>query len=328
MNLKKQNQNFSFYKNKKVLITGGDGFIGSHLTPRLVELDAEVTVVGRKKIPNNLRNKPNLQYLSLDLLKQSQCKKAVKDIDFVFHLAGIAGGIGYSSRHQSTLFTKNSLLCFNMLNAIINSSIQRFQFVSSVAVYPYKDRGILSESLGVVGKPEKKSLGYGWAKRYGELLCKLVADEFGMKISIIRPDNTYGEKDNFDPSQARVIPALIQKVNESNDQVEVWGSGNQKRSFVYVKDVIQGILLGLKEYPYPEPINISSNEPTSIKKLVELIVKLSKKRIKIKFNQNKPEGSKIRILDIKKARDLLGYAPKWSLKDGLTSTIKWYKQNI
>jgi len=320
----KNAESFNFYKNKKILVAGGNGFIGSHLADFLINLGSSVTIIGRRKKPNKIGIKNNFKYRKVNLLELKECKKIVKDFDIVFQLAGIAGGIEFSSANHGTLFTKNSMINLNLLEASKDSSVKLYQFLSSVGVYPDK-KTLLEEHEGFENDPVNSHFGYGWAKRIGELQCKMFSDEFGMKISVIRPDNTYGSRDNFDPLQSRVIPALIFKtINEEN--LEVWGSGNQKRTFVYVKDLVRGMLLGLEKYPNPIPINVSSGMEISIKELVKKIVKISNKKINIIYNTSKPESTSKRCMDISKAKEILGYHPKWSMDKGLSETIQWYKE--
>ena len=234
-------ENFQFYKNKNILIIGGNGFIGSHLTEKLIKTGANITIVGKKSKPKNLKNINEIKYVKTDLTELKECKKIIKNFDIVFQLAGIAGGIEYSASNHGSLFTKNSMINLNTLEAAKESSVEFYQYLSSVGIYPNK-KNLLKEEDGFEKDPDMSHFGYGWAKRVGELQCKMFSDEFGMKISVIRPDNTYGPRDNFDPKQSRVIPSLIYKTFESNKNIEVWGSGNQKRTFVYVKDLIRGML--------------------------------------------------------------------------------------
>jgi len=147
-----------------------------------------------------------------------------------------------------------------------------------------------------------------------------------MNISIIRPDNTFGPRDNFEPKRSRVIPSLIYKVLESNKNIEVWGSGNQKRTFVYVKDLIRGMLLGLEKYPKSDPINISSGEEITIKNLVKMIIKISNENVKVNFDIKRPESSLRRSMNITKSKKILGYYPKWGMGEALEETIEWYKK--
>jgi|TARA_B110000438_G_C15816216_1_gene652069 nucleoside-diphosphate-sugar epimerase len=318
-------ENFQFYKNKNILIIGGNGFIGSHLTEKLIKTGANITIVGKKSKPKNLKNINEIKYVKTDLTELKECKKIIKNFDIVFQLAGIAGGIEYSASNHGSLFTKNSMINLNTLEAAKESSVEFYQYLSSVGIYPNK-KNLLKEEDGFEKDPDMSHFGYGWAKRVGELQCKMFSDEFGMKISVIRPDNTYGPRDNFDPKQSRVIPSLIYKTFESNKNIEVWGSGNQKRTFVYVKDLIRGMLLGLEKHPKADPINISSGIEISIKEVVEKIIKISNKQINIKFDKTKPESSYKRCMDINKARNFLKFCPKWNMEEGLKETIEWYKK--
>jgi len=314
-----------FYKNKNILITGGDGFIGSHLTEFLIKAGARVTVAGRKSKPKNLQTKNGHHYIKTNLTELRECKKLVKDFDIVFQLAGMAGSIEYSAANIGTLFTKNSMINLNMLEAAKESSVKFYQYLSSGGIYPSK-KTRLKEDEGFQNNPVSSHFGYGWAKRVGELQCKMFSDEFGMKISVIRPDNTYGPRDNFDPNQSRVVPSLIYKTFELNKDIQVWGSGNQKRTFVYVKDLIRGMLLGLEKFPKPDPINISSGVEISIKELVKMIIKISNRKINVSFDKSKPESSYRRSMDIAKAAKILKYYPKWSMEEGLEETIEWYRK--
>lgn len=313
-----------FYREKKVLVCGGDGFIGSHLTLSLLNSGAIVSVVGQKR-KCKLEKHSKLNYISKNLLDVNNCKKIVKNIDYVFQLAGTAGGIDFNNKHHASLFSTNSLINLNMLKAATNSSVKRFLFASSVVVYPKSSKPLV-ESEGFKYEPEFTNFGYSWSKRVGELQCKMFAKEFDLKVSIVRLDNTYGPNDNFNPNQSRVIPSLIRKAFKEKTIV-VWGSGKQKRSFVFVDDVVDGMLIALKKYPKPDPLNIGSGKSVSIKTLVNVITKLSGKKSKIIFDDSKLEGTPIRVLDIKKAKKIINYEPKWKLKDGLKYTIDWYEKH-
>ena len=318
-------EEFPFYRQKKVLVCGGDGFIGSHLTNLLIQSEANAVVVGRSEKCKNVNLSNNLEYVRANLLELNECKKIIKDFDYVFNVAGITGGIDYNIQNSKRLFFENSLLNLNLLLSLAESNVKRYQFLSSVAAYPKNAKNQLTESTILDFENHKNNFGYGHAKILGEMQCKSFAEEFAMKISVIRSDNTYGPNDNFSPS-SRVIPSLIKKVLESNATVQVWGSGKQIRTFIFVKDLVRGLLLGLEKHPYPDPINISSNEKITIKSLVELIIKLANKDLKVIFNSNKPEGSLERCLDISKAKTLLHFSPKWDIENGLSVTLDWYKK--
>lgn len=319
-------EKFDFFKEKNVLVLGGTGFIGQKLSEYLLNSEAYVTIVGRSNKKIDFHDKEHFHIKNFDLMDIQNHKEILEDQDYVFQLSGIAGGIEYNKNNQGILFTKNSLLNLKLLDAVANSNVERYQFVSSVATYPSLSIP-LKESITFANDPPKSNFGYAWAKRISEIQCKLYANEFNLKISIVRPDNTFGPRDNFDQSQSRVIPSLITKVFDAPDFINVWGSGNQIRSFVYVDDLIRGMLLSLEKNIGPDPINIGTGEETSIKHLVELIVKIFNKKISAQYDTTKPEGEPIRVMDISKAKETLGYQPKWSLKKGLKETIDWFKNS-
>lgn len=323
MTIESNNEKFSFYKNKSVLVCGGNGFIGSHLTNLLLESEADVTILSRKNKEQYDFFGDKLKHIQVDLLDLHDCRNKINGFDFVFNTSGVTGGIEYNIKNSNKLFFENSLMNLNLLLALCDSDIKKYQFVSSVAVYSNQAKNPLTESALL---NSEDGFGYSHSKILGEEQCKKFAEEFGMKISIIRADNTFGPRDDFS-SSSRVVPALIKKILKADKTVEVWGSGNQIRTFVFVKDLVRGLLLGLEKYPCAEPINLSSDEKISIKALVDLIIKLTNKNyLEIQFDIKKPEGNLERCLDISKARTLLGFIPKWTLKQGMHDTINWVKE--
>ena len=215
-----------------------------------------------------------------------------------------------------------------MLDAARKSSVERYQYISSTCVYPREASIPTPESEGMLGDPEPSNLGYGWAKRVGELQAKMHAKEFGMKVSIIRPMNAYGPRDDFDPETSHVIPALIRKIINAKTEVLIWGSGNQTRAFVYVDDVARGMLMTLEKLTTPDPINIGTNEEIKIKDLVSTIVNITERYdLQIKYDTTKPEGQLRKTADTKKAEKLIQYKPKYSLEEGLKHTIDWYRSS-
>jgi len=202
----------NFYSNKNVLVTGGNGFVGSYVVERLLDEQANVSIVSRTSKDFLLHVKDKIRFLKGDLLNKDDALEACKNQDFVFHLASRVAGIGYNIEHSGTMMTDNSIMSLNMLDAARISNVERYQYVSSTCVYPREASIPTPESEGMLGDPEKSNLGYGWAKRVGELQAKMHAEEFDMKVSIIRPMNLYGPRDDFDPKTSHVIPALIKKL--------------------------------------------------------------------------------------------------------------------
>ena len=303
----------SFYQNKKVFVTGGHGFIGSHLVNALNQKKAKTIAPTRKQ---------------LDLSKSQAVNLAFKNIDYLFHLAAHVGGIHYNNAHPATLLYKNLLPTLNVLEAARLNKIKRVLIVSSACVYPRHCTIPTPESEGFLDHPEPTNFGYGWSKRMAEVLAQTYAQEHQMKIGIVRPYNVYGPKDNFDPKQSHVVPALIKKVCDGQNPLIVWGDGSATRSFIYVDDVVKGMMKALESYPKPDPINLGTTEEISIKDLSQLIIKLSGKKTTIQFDRSKPNGQPRRNCDTKKALSLINFRATTTLKQGLPKAIKYYQDHV
>lgn len=321
----------NFWKGRSVLVTGGSGFIGSHLVGMLLNKGVKVSVVGREK-PSavkflNLSDK-RIEYHRVELMEMSKkLVRAFEGQDLVFHLAARVAGIGFNSTHPATMLRDNLAMLISALEAARLSGVKRFQFVSSACVYPRFCKIPTPETEGFVGEPEPTNYGYGWAKRMGEVMTKTYADEHGLETSIVRPYNGYGPRDNFDPETSHVIPALIKRVVDGENPVVVWGDGTPTRSFLYVEDFAKGLMEAVEKYPVADPVNIGSGEEVTIKQLVELIIEVSRSKAKIKFDRSKPNGQPRRACDTKKAKKKFGFKARIPLKVGLKRTVEWYKEN-
>lgn len=320
-----------FWENKKVLVTGGTGFIGSHVVEKLVDRGAVVTVLdnlqnGKIKNIDYLDGRVNFIHGDCTDLKDSL--KACKNQEVVMNLAARVGGIEYNRLHQATMLRDNLNIATTMMEAARLEGVERFLAVSSACVYPRDCKVPTPESEGFVSEPEPTNGGYGWAKRMSEALGKYYAEEYGMKVGIVRPYNCYGPRDHFDPKTSHVIPALIKRVFDGENPVVVWGSGKQTRAFLYVEDLAEGMILAIGKYPIPDPINLGTDEEVSIKDLISMIVSFSGKNSKIQFDTTKPDGSLRRNSDNTKAKEKTGFYSKMNLKDGLKKTIDWYKKSF
>lgn len=319
----------SFWTQKKVLVTGGAGFIGGHLVERLLSLGAHVTVADN--IDRSSKSRPNddrVRLLKVDLSGPNACEQACEDVDVVFNGAAKVAGVGYNSAHPGEMFHQNALINLNMLEAARKKDVGRYVVFSSACVYQHDVPIPTAEENGFIGDPEPTNFGYGWAKRLAEVQARAYASEYGMRVSIIRPYNSYGPWDHFEDSAGHVIPSLIRKINSDPRELVVWGSGGQRRSFVYVSDLVEGLVLSPERYPVAEPINIGTDEETTISDLVDSIMKISGKHIPVKYDLTKPEGQLRRRPDLSKAKRLLGYSPKVTLKEGLGLTLQWYGKHI
>lgn len=321
----------NFWTGKKVLVTGGTGFIGSHVTEKLVARGGIVTILDHIR-PEKLENiaiiQNKIKVVNGDISNLKICMSACKDQQVVINMAARVGGIGYNMLHQGSILRENLLIVCNMMEAARLCKANRFLQVSSACVYPGDAVIPTPETEGIKGEPEPTNGGYGWGKRMGELLSKYYNEEFGMKIGIVRPYNCYGPRDHFNPKVSHVIPALIKRVFDGENPLIVWGSGNQTRAFLYVEDLAGGILLAAEKYCVPDPVNLGTDEEVSIKELIKMILKISNLEREVIFDTTKLDGSFRRNSDNAKAKDKIGFSAGTKLYDGIEKTINWYRDSL
>lgn len=307
------------FSQKKVLITGGTGMIGTALCALLAERGAKIRVSSLDKEPVLL---PGVEFTRLDLTKREDCFEACAGMDYVFHLAGIKGGVGIG-RSQGALFLEgNALINLHMLKAARESGVKRYLFTSTIGVYP--DAEIFRENE-VWNKPPHPSDWYGaWGKRLGELQCEAYLEQYGYESVIVRPANVYGPYDNFNPKTAMVIGSLIARITSGEHPLVVWGDGTPVRDFIYSKDCARGMVLAMEKAKPCDPINLGSGVGVSIQQLVETICKYAPEVPKIEWDTTKPAGNKIRLMDISKAEKEIDFKPEYSLDDGIRETLAWY----
>ncbi len=319
----------SFWIEKKVVVTGGRGFIGSHLVDRLLREGATVRSadVASQLPPPKVAAEfaSRVEFQEADLCDPQSCNKICRGADIVMHLAAKIRGVGYNVKHHGEMFFSNALINLHMLEAARLAGVDRFLAVSTVGVYPKDCVVPTPEEDGFKGEPEASGYGYGWSKRLAEVQARCYAEEYGMRIAIVRPYNVYGPRMSFDPDTAPVISAQIMKVLNANGVLKVWGDGEQTRSFTYVSDEVEGMMLAVEKYPQADALNIGTSEEIKIKDLIALIVSLSGRSLKIEYDLTKPCGAARRCPDISKPMRLIGYEPKVRLGEGLRQTIDWYK---
>ncbi len=319
----------NFWRNKRVLVTGGAGFIGSFVVEILVQANAKVTVStssGHTKNIDHLKDKVSV--IKCDLADFGAAMKVSKNQEVILNLASKVAGIQFNLNHPATMFSDNVAIAKNMIEAGRRNKVERFLITSSACVYPRNCTIPTPENEGFLNDPEPTNLGYGWAKRVAELFGKFYQMEFGMKVAIARPYNAYGPRDNFDPKISHVIPGMIKRVFDGENPLIVWGSGKQTRSFLYAEDFAKGLLVTTEKYPIADPVNIGADEEITIGDLAKMIVKISGKRATIKFDTTKPDGQPRRNCDTKKAFEKTGFKAQIQLEDGLERTISWYKNQL
>jgi len=305
----------SFWMGKKILVTGGAGFIGSHVVHALRQRGVRGEQI---TIPRSA---------TCDLRKWENCIKAVEGQDIVIHLAAVVGGIGFNRANPATMFYDNIMISTQLLEAARLANVEKFVSIGTACSYPKFAKVPFKEEDLWNGYPEETNAPYGLAKRMLIVQSDAYHRQYGMNTVVVIPFNAYGPRDSFDPERSHVIPALIRKCFQE-DELIVWGDGSPTRSFVYVKDIAEGILLAAEKMNDPTPINIGSEEEISIKELVDLIVEYTGFKGKITYDTTKPNGQPRRCPNIGKAKKLLGYYPRYSLKEGLRLTVEWYRENV
>jgi len=317
-----------FYAGRKVLVTGGAGFVGSFAVESLVGLGARVRVPVRKTTRlDYLRDvESDIEIVDADLFEPAAAARAVQGQDIVLHLAAAkGGGIEHSMRHHGSLFRDNMRIATNMIDAVRDLPGLRFVSVSSACVYPRDCTIPIPEDEGFLDAPEPTNAGYGWSKRMQEYLATSFAEEFGLDVCIVRPFNTYGPRDDFFAEMNHVIPGLVTRVVAGENPLVVWGSGRQTRSFLFVKDCALGILLAGAHRGVRGPVNLGGAEETSIAELARMILRAAGADLEIRFDTSKPDGQPRRACDTRLARELLGFEAPTPLQDGLRQAVDWYR---
>ncbi|OGC47745.1 GDP-fucose synthetase [candidate division WWE3 bacterium RIFCSPHIGHO2_01_FULL_42_13] len=301
---------------KKVLVTGGAGFLGSHVVSHLRKRRGNNIVVPRQK--------------QVDLRILNNCLKITRKIDLVIHLAGNVGGIGYNQANPGTLFYDNLMMGVNLIEACRFNSVKKIVIVGTICSYPKYTPVPFKESDLWNGYPEETNAPYGVAKKALLVMAQAYKQQYGLNSVYLLPVNLYGPGDHFDPKVSHVIPALIKKFVEAKKtgekQVTVWGTGKATREFFYVDDAARAIVLAAEKLNILEPVNIGAGFEISVKALANLIKNLVGYKGKIVWDTSKPDGQPRRMLDTSKARKLFGFQAKTGFEEGLTKTISWYKK--
>lgn len=304
---------------KKILVTGGAGFLGKQVVAELINAGANPDKI---TVPRSR---------DCDLTVWENCQKVVANQDIVIHLAAHVGGIGLNREKPAELFYDNLMMGAQLIHAAYQAGVEKFTCVGTICAYPkftpvpFKEEDIWN------GYPEETNAPYGIAKK--ALLVQLEAyrNQYGFNGIYLLPVNLYGPEDNFDPRSSHVIPALIRKVHEAQKKRRshppCLGDGSPTREFLYSNDAARGIVMGTQMYDSSEPINLGTNFEISIKDLTELICELMEFDGELIWETDKPNGQPRRCLDTTKAKETFGFTAKMNLREGLKRTIEWYRQN-
>lgn len=303
------------FASKNVLITGGTGLIGRQVVDILVPTGANIKVVSLDKIKVNEK----AAHIVGDLTDLNFCKEICKDMDLVFHIAGIGASVKAAEKRVASHFVPMLMMNTNLLEAARLSKVEKIVYTSSVGAY--ENAEIFRESEY---KLDSIPMDFaGWAKRMAEAQVSAYKVEYGLEnVSIVRPSNVYGPGDNFHPENSLVIPSLMYRIYHKEDPLIVWGDGSAIRDFAYSRDVAEGIILALHYGTKAGFVNLGSGKPCTIRKLVEMLRSFID--FDYVFDSSKPVGAPRRLMDISLARKIIHYSPTTGMRDGLMKTWDWF----
>jgi GDP-L-fucose synthase len=305
-----------FWRGRRVAVTGGSGFLGSHVVERLRDVGGEVIVPRR---------------VEYDLTEQADVRRFYHDSrpELVLHLAAEVGGIGANRENPGRFFYANAMMGVLMIEEARRAGVEKFVQVGTICAYPKHTPVPFREENLWNGYPEETNAPYGIAKK--ALLVQLQAyrDQYGFNGIYLLPVNLYGPRDNFDPQSSHVIPALIHKMLEAQeagaDEVVLWGTGQASREFLYVDDCARGILLAAEHYEGAEPVNLGTGQEIRIGELAALIAELVGYEGRLVYDPAKPDGQPRRCLDTRRALEYFGFRAHMDFRSGLLETIRWYR---
>jgi GDP-L-fucose synthase len=299
----------------KVLVTGGGGFLGSHLVERL-ERDGHDVFAARRS--------------DYDLTRREDAERLFDEAEpeVVFHLAAEVGGIGANRANPGRYWYANLQMGAHVLEASRVAGVGKLVLAGTVCAYPKHTPVPFREDDLWNGFPEETNAPYGVAKKAVLVGAQAYREQYGLSSIFLLPTNLYGPRDNFDLETSHVIPALIRKMSESPDEVVLWGDGSPTREYLYVEDCVDGLVLAAERYDAPEPVNLGTGVETSIRETAELVADAVGFDGRIVWDASMPNGQPRRSLDASRARELFGWTARTPLRDGIERTVAWYREHV
>lgn len=325
----------NYWKGRKLLITGGNGFVGSNAIDFFLKKGAIVSAtISINSNPSDIKrrigdNASRVNLIKVDLLDKKNLHKITNGIDVVLNFAAIDGGMKFKLENSKEIFQKNTSIVNNLLMASVKTNVSTFLLVSSSEVYPTSGKNPLTEDKANDPKWDPNKDGYRQAKWQSEQDAIEIATKFGLNIVIVRPANLYGPRDNFeDESKIRFIPSIIKKVYVENEPIVIWGDGSQTKPFLYIEDFLKICSKLIEKKVFNKPINVTSNTSSTLKKIAKKIIKLSKTNIQIITKPNMALTSGKRVIDISRLKKEIGEIKEIDLDVGLKRTIDYFLDSL
>lgn len=315
------------FQGKNILVTGGAGFVGSNLIKRLLDMGVNVSATLHKKKAKI--DDDSIEYIRCDLRKPEDCRKVCRGMDYIFLCAANTSGAAVMEKTPLAHLTPNIIMNSLMLEAAYSAGVKKVLFISTNTVYPVTDYPVKEDDANF--EFFEKYFIVGWMKRFSEIMCQMYSTKIGkpMQTVIVRPANIYGPFDDFEWETSHVLPALIRRVVERHDPIEVWGDGKDIKDFIYIDDLIDGLIFAMEKIEGFDVVNIASGKEYCLRDILDIIIKIDGyENAKVEYDASKPTMIPKRLINPSKAKHLLGFEAKTSIEEGLKKTIDWYRSTL